>query len=352
MGSADVFDQEVKALKKQSMTPHDHLISLLASYSYRERHYLIFPWAEADLYRYWKDMNPVPSLELGSSYTPWVMRQCLGLARGLAELHEARVGDDNHANSGDEHLLYGRHGDIKPENILVRSGGPVVNIGYTNTYAPPEVLLQRSIIQAFDIWSLGCAYLEFVTWLLYGWQGVEKFSQRRAREDDLTPGHFATDAFYQTTIADETELTTLKQAILETIQLLRAHTKVSEAIQEILNMIQDDMLRIEHTERINTPALVQKLQEIVTLCQRSNDYATTPVPRAAKTEAPTQYALSKAFKEGQPDLAPEPQATPHSGRQFSRIRVYSARRKSALRRSVSTRMSIVEQLAHIGGYHA
>ena len=129
-------------------------------------------------------------------------------------------------NDGDTHLKrYGRHGDINPGNILwygddlntkERLGGTLkiadfgqaeVNsllsrtkrrsVANTLTYRPPECDLQPSVIrQSYDIWCLGCVYLEFVTWLLGGKKLYCRFNYLR-----MTPDVFQynqdSDTFFQ-----------------------------------------------------------------------------------------------------------------------------------------------------------
>lgn len=134
---------------------------------------------------------------------------------------------------------YGIHGDIKPENIFIfakgqqksfkaalamgpphtadggastdserssRSGSPssvadefVMSIGdfgggeffdpssnpdplrqITVAYRPPEYDTKlRPISRSWDVWGLGCTYLEFVTWFLLGPTGLTEFARRR-----------------------------------------------------------------------------------------------------------------------------------------------------------------------------
>ncbi|KAJ4364678.1 hypothetical protein N0V83_009275 [Neocucurbitaria cava] len=111
-----------------------------------------------------------------------------------------------------EEEKFGRHGDINPGNILwfhdsSTSGGTqkgtlkIADFGQaelnsaqsktrprdvanTMTYRPPECdIAPRIIRQSYDIWCLGCVYLEFVTWILGGKQLLERFNKRRSAPD-------------------------------------------------------------------------------------------------------------------------------------------------------------------------
>jgi serine/threonine protein kinase len=103
---------------------------------------------------------------------------------------------------------YGRHGDIKPQNILwfATQGNDrdllvVSDLGLTRyhsqltkshvygvdgltwAYRPPEIDLRQRIAPSYDIWSLGCVFLEFVIWYLEGFDAVEQFGLDRAEDD-------------------------------------------------------------------------------------------------------------------------------------------------------------------------
>ena len=53
---------------------------------------------------------------------------------------------------------------------------------FTGTYRAPEFDAFRSVSPQYDIWSFGCVLLQFMVWYLDGWQGVDRFTERRSRE--------------------------------------------------------------------------------------------------------------------------------------------------------------------------
>lgn len=122
--------------------------------------------------------------------------------------------------------VYGRHGDIHPGNMLWFSpkpndkkslGGTLKiadfgqaelncymsktkprSVAHTVTYRPPENDVPNArISQVYDIWGLGCVYLEFVAWLLGGAKLVKKLSAQRLAPD-LSRNRDSTDTFFQT----------------------------------------------------------------------------------------------------------------------------------------------------------
>ena len=189
---------------------HDHLISLVATYFHNEIHYLIFPWAETDLSGYWQHINPKPLRD--DEMAKWLVQQCCGLACGLHKLHhwettiESNLVNDTTKvkDESDIILLSGRHGDIKPKNVLWFADGrygilKIADFGATRfyhstppnsspvpttpDYRAPEYNTEMTMNNSWDIWALGCLYLEFITWFSHGWRGVHEFAQKRLSRD-------------------------------------------------------------------------------------------------------------------------------------------------------------------------
>ena len=75
--------REAVILRSMSKRPHAHpnVISLLATSEYRGDFCLVFPWAHADLEKYWKDKRgPYGDDQIMAK---WLLEQCLGIAEGL-----------------------------------------------------------------------------------------------------------------------------------------------------------------------------------------------------------------------------------------------------------------------------
>lgn len=170
---------------------------------------MIFPWAECDLDKYWED-HPVPNAgDVG--LIRWLSTQCVGIMEAVSVIH-----NPTHLTTEKK---FGRHGDIKAENILwfksrpedpgdrgilvisdlgltainsdkSRSMQPNTGLKMTPSYRPPECDIQGGrISRDFDIWTLGCLYLELVCWLLRGYAGKLNFDQAR-----MTPFIFGSSA--------------------------------------------------------------------------------------------------------------------------------------------------------------
>lgn len=206
-------------LSTYSGDTHPNLISLLATYEQFGQFYLIFPWAEADLQSYLERINPNPPID--HLNVRWLAKQCHGIADGLCRLHRHqtayvnKVWSDNTYSSTEDRSgstkkfqLYGRHGDIKLQNLLwfynpKESGDRGVlkiadfglaefktsparlykgssQIAFSPPYQPPECnMMGGRVGQSHDIWSLGCLYLELIAWSLGGWELVKTFQESR-----------------------------------------------------------------------------------------------------------------------------------------------------------------------------
>lgn len=217
---------------------HPNLIELLFSYERGVDKYLIFPWAKWDLEHFWKSERRDPP---SSKNFIWLLRQCYGLADGLCQVHvhgpadrDDTDKDEEDWNSEVDKKLEGRHGDIKPQNILFfedsqKTGRFVIAdftlmrfhapnatvtdanaVGFSRTYRPPEVDGKDGIgaTHKYDVWTLGCVYLEFVTWHLLGYDAIheksfrmaetdyESFSTARQRDDDKKSARSVEDKFF------------------------------------------------------------------------------------------------------------------------------------------------------------
>lgn len=194
---------------------HEHLLQSLATYYYNDRCHMVLPWADGNLYDFWSNSYSDPSNSFNDAsqtvHRPalalWVSEQCLGLVRALQCIHEPplpEVGQGLLIQGHDE--SYGKHSNLNPHKILwfrdfeavsdshgigtLRISGSAFlkfHAGYemfTPTYSGPEFDVRKPFSRYSDVWSLGCIFLEFITWYLDGWKGIISFSEKRGEESD------------------------------------------------------------------------------------------------------------------------------------------------------------------------
>ncbi|ROV89600.1 hypothetical protein VMCG_09923 [Cytospora schulzeri] len=292
------FRLEAEALAK--IKPKPHLVSVVAAFRYRNKYHFLFRWAEGgNLADLWSQQKPVTNRDS----VCWLAQQCHGLADGLDGIHNAKFSETEVGNirdsltpistipeepsdrlgiptvKGDDKDC-GRHGDIKPQNILWfkqdrnRYGRGVLRISdfglttfhsarttkvanivpVTYTYAAPERDIDSDLSRPFDIWSLGCVYLEFLTWFLLGPERLNEFKiQRLSKKDDRA--NFITDEFYSIHRPQSGEYATW-------INELKELPECSQFLVEFLEYIQTRMMVVDKTKRDKCGHVKRKLKEI------------------------------------------------------------------------------------------
>ncbi|KAK4160814.1 kinase-like domain-containing protein [Cladorrhinum sp. PSN259] len=300
------FDLEVRSLlSTKSRTDRDydnetknHLIQLLATFEVYEEdsthptYYLLFPWADGNLEQFWREFRPKHSArrlqDLG-----WMVEQFMRLGKALQCIHNDR-----------QHILlgradsnrFGRHGDIKPANFLYfkRGSGPgganptlvLADFGLgrlqsketrskdspsehlaTVTYQAPEYEIQGGKLSPrSDIFSLGCVFLEYITWLLRDADAIEEFNDLRI-EPNIHG--FDVDIFY--TIVDSGRSAILKESVKRWIYSLEDHPDCVEVVGQMLELIHHRMLDPDPATRITSAQLVNKLVSISNRWQRAGE---------------------------------------------------------------------------------
>jgi serine/threonine protein kinase len=163
----------------------------------------VFPWAEhGNLWEFWFRQESAPR---NHDYFIQVFQQLTCLAHAINWLSNKNI----------------RHGDLKPENIVcfetdrglpaVGGNNPnamirlvIIDVGLakphdketdlrvraitetrvsTKRYQAPELETTTYLSRRFDVWSMGCIFLEFAIWLIYGRQRLQSFPA------DGTPSH-------------------------------------------------------------------------------------------------------------------------------------------------------------------
>jgi serine/threonine protein kinase len=237
-------------------------------------------------------------------------------------------------DDGEEPLAkkYGRHGDINPGNILwyddtnaevgtlkgtlkladfgqaelnsLLSRTKPRSVANTMTYRPPECDLQPKIIrQSYDIWCLGCVYLEFVAWILGGEPLLLRFTLKRMTVD-VFQNNQLTDTFFQIVRDPETHKpkVMIKQAVTHVrsrslhglnhtlmyyhqfIDELHRHTNCTDFLHEFLNIIQNNMLVIESADRASCEEIWRVLNDMHKKCRTNKVYATWQSPWCIERE--------------------------------------------------------------------
>ncbi|PMD54054.1 kinase-like protein [Hyaloscypha bicolor E] len=306
------FEKENDMLSKLTLKKDPHLIKLLATYKFKNKYHFLFPFAKLNLREYWEKNS---LLKWEKTEVLWALEQLLGLASALHVIHEFKtaypLGSDRtdpevsrrrpsmnvRMKVDKEEETFGRHGDLKPENILwfdnLEDFGPTgilqitdlglgrfhrlesrsrqdpTTINGSPTYVPPELVLERLVSRAYDIWSFACIFLEFITWMLDGNTGIQDFANAR-----LVVAHDTVldDLFYTVYYSGSEKFATVRPQVTEWIQKLRKHRRYSKMIRDLLDLVEDRMLQVDTADRIRSGELKSILSKIVQRAQSNSTY--------------------------------------------------------------------------------
>ncbi|KAI3324603.1 kinase-like protein [Xylariaceae sp. AK1471] len=281
------FHKEKENLEVIQTIKHPHLIKHTATFEQGSLFYVTFPWADGgNLSEFWKhDPNALPTRD--RELFMWSLQQMLGLVDALWALHRVNC----------------RHGDLKPENILhFKTSGEsttqnsrygtlvIADVGVsrvhhqatelrhdpTNTkattpcYEAPEVEFQKTAPRGrrYDMWSVGCMYMEFIIWLLYGYKAIDNFRELRRPNDDP----FAQKAAYYKRTLEGTAV--IHPAVSRGLEALRNDPRCSEGtgLAALISLIANDLLLIEWEQRTEAEDLRNKFREVLEKAEEDPDY--------------------------------------------------------------------------------
>ncbi|KAF2823101.1 kinase-like protein [Ophiobolus disseminans] len=286
------FQQEVDALKVFNGFAHPHMVTLLMTWTYRSKYFLLFPLAKYDLGKYWEE-EPVPKID--KDMVLWMSEQLVGIAGAVASIHDPGTGlsgrnygasSGNLRVPGEEHK-YGRHGDLKPENILLyesqgtgkgmlvvadmglsklntilsRSTQSNSRVPATPRYKPPECDIEGAkITRSYDIWTFGCLALEWVCWLFGGQSARESFIFSLLKE--YPPGTRKDMFFDMIPKRSGDYRVEMKPEVTQKLEDLHADAYCTPYFHDLLDLIEERMVVIRAKDRIGSNELHQTLRQM------------------------------------------------------------------------------------------
>lgn len=268
----EYFKREHETLSKICQVDHPHLIKQIGSYEIQsqKRGCFLFQWAEGgNLREVWGREKTRPLRDI--RMVRWMLKQLRGLCDGLNVLHEHNC----------------RHGDIKPENILLFTEGGymgtlrLADVGlakihelattqrikeyvHTNTndatvrYVAPQ--FGNVISRKSDVWALGCVFLEFLIWTLYGNEELQNFNKtvpRFSSGEEDAPG--------------------INTAVQWWIKHMGSVLDLPDtALSDLLGVIKNEMLVPSDEDRSYGKELHQSLEKIYKRAEMEETYALDP----------------------------------------------------------------------------
>ena len=288
------FRKELQHLNDFRTHNNKHLMLGLAAFQYRGEWSIIFPKAECDLSKYMDDHSP-PGTWDGMQ---GAAEQLSGLMSALGDIHSPVRLYAVHPKQKEP--IFGMHGDIKGDNILCfpsteglemlfvladfglsathreqsRSNIPNKDIPPVPGYRPPECDIEGGTCsRLFDVWTIGCLYLDFLTWLLGGRELLEAF--RKFRTTLYIKGT-KLDIFFEfkRVKGGQGYVIQVKPEVRKWIERLRDRDNCSQMVQDMLTIIETNMLVVLAQGYTRMPAaeLRHKFKAIHDLSRKDEAY--------------------------------------------------------------------------------
>ena len=258
-----IFNNELAIIKSLRSLDMNRITKVLASFEHKGNYFMILPLAEENMRQFWAHSQPA------SFTSEWCLDEMAGVSSGLSTLHQAA----------------GWHNDLKPENILVfKDGRPNkyffrisdFGISYvhprgsklelpphpgTGTYEPPECQMNQKQSQKYDIWSLGCIFLELLIWALKGSDAIGSFADDRLKDTPASDDNFRNDYFFSLEVNKESTPfgVQTRPAVLRWIESLDRDPNCGPAISEALHLLRDSLLQVEQGRRLEAGQVSERL---------------------------------------------------------------------------------------------
>lgn len=308
------FLAERRNLEEVTKLQDRHLVKLVTAYKHGNSFNLVFPLAKSNLHRYLREPSNQPYLSGRSFSCNPLWSQMLGLAGALYKLQHF-VGSSHPQGPA----RYGFHFDLKPENILVdddehliitdfgqavfklakdTTNSRVVGMGGTEAYAPPELAKNyQGLNRKYDVWSLGCIFLEILTFITSGRDGLEQLDQRRGPSAQETK--HGDDSFFERD--ERTGVARLKPDIEHYVESLQNSDSLrSDLHRDLFAKVHGLILQMlvpDRDRRIDSEGVYNHLKDVV-----DNPECNLAVPFDSSQVEPDQIApgreLSKDLLQG------------------------------------------------------
>jgi serine/threonine protein kinase len=292
------WEKEGAVLRDMNKLKQIHIVPFLTAFRHghqgNEDHYLMFEWASGgNLRQLWSDLKRE---RLSSGIVKAALKQLLGLSEAIYNAHEPSMAAEASERSkmfakdglrGD----FFRHGDLKPENILwfkdeehdnetgfnmgtlkigdwglakrqniptqLRTHRTTTEFG-TCRYEPPEEITGLTVnlpdntkrrSRLYDIWGMGCIFLEFLIWLLYGTEGLKKFNHSMITKQNTCP------PFYEVVERDGKPHGVVHPSVVKWMDHIAndpACNGDGTALGDLLKVIREDLLVVDLPEKLGS----------------------------------------------------------------------------------------------------
>jgi serine/threonine protein kinase len=272
------FRTELKNLDIVKRLKDPHLVKVLKAYKYKDNFNLVFHCAMTNLGAYLREPRyEAHSTTNSTTFANPLWAQLLGIGKALD-----RIINYTPDMRSPGPPLYGYHFDLKPANILVEDNGTllisdfgqarfqdvggtsrITPLGGTEAYAPPEIDSQENKYnRKYDVWSMGCIFLEVCSFVVKGHEGLRTLDAIRTTK---TRPNVTDDRFFH--ICHSTSRYELKPSIQKWMKTLSEADSLPDQksrafISEIVALI-GQMLDVDVRQRSSSQDLCSTLSGIL-----------------------------------------------------------------------------------------
>jgi serine/threonine protein kinase len=290
------FGNEAHMLSTLAVFKHQHITQHLASWTQGNTFYMLFPCAIGNLGRLLRSRQ---SPEHKNDFVLWLLDQLKGIVDGLRLIHNlapAGLGNEGfipNPTADDERKRTGYHHDIKPENILVfaddnvgdrepqfselclkisdfgaarihnvlsRSGvkktshkTPNLTAG-DEEYGAPDFALHAETSRPYDLWSLGCVFVEVLLWAFRtSGSNLDGFASERLNDPETFAGRSA--AFWHKNVRGRIAL---KTSVWIRLQQLRDYSQNKRVFKYIVDSTAN-LLTLLPAKRPDAPKICNEI---------------------------------------------------------------------------------------------
>jgi serine/threonine protein kinase len=302
------FEKEVTALRALARVPHPNITLHLASWAQDGRFYILFPCAESNLQSH---LLQEPAPELKKEFVLFLLTQLRDLAAAVEHIHNLNLGNSVQKPTNVAHNLgsnlrigtarkyrhWGFHYDLKLDNILIfqhdKKASPIWRISDFGTaqiseivlsgsqqptdtnrvddstrddpeYGGPDFAYQQWSSRPYNIWSLGCIYLQVLLWTFgYGGQHLRDFQVQRLKTSE-SQSNQSTAFWYR----DRRSKLKLKPAVVIKLQDLQSCCQNRGVFDDLVTLTAN-MLTIVPKERPEASGVRSAINAL--LIQAEND---------------------------------------------------------------------------------
>ncbi|TLD07592.1 hypothetical protein PgNI_10219 [Pyricularia grisea] len=266
------FEREVRSMKLSSHKPRTHLVNLIVTFRLKNHYYLVFPWAEGNFWDFAQtyEFGPHPTSDIQQRVWARLLAiQIHDIASGIQAIHVIRLSTTTE--------IYGRHGDIKPKNILC-TGINAITRTYYGTYQASEFETIGKTSQVSGIWALGCIYLEITTWYLGYKEAYDGFSDALLTQSSFVD-QLSEDTFYHIVKTPYYGIrAVIKEEVIEWVDRLHYHPQCTAYVQDLLDFVMNHMPVVDEdpSKRANNNPAVSQLQGMLEKCFDGQAYCLPP----------------------------------------------------------------------------